>query len=886
MKLAGLEPLVVTPESNFINVGERTNVAGSRRFLRLIKEGEFEAALDVARDQVEGGAQILDVNMDDGLIDGKEAMVRFLNLVMAEPDIARVPIMIDSSRWEIIEAGLQVVQGKCVVNSISLKEGEETFLWQARQIRQYGAALIVMAFDEQGQADTLERRIEIASRSYRLLTEKADFPPEDIIFDLNIFPVGTGMEEHRRNAVDFIEATRWVREHLPYCSVSGGVSNVSFSFRGNTKVREAMHSAFLYHAIQAGMNMGIVNPTLLEVYDDIPGTLLTYVEDVLLDRREDATERLLEYAETVQGEHKKREKDESWRELPLQDRITRALVKGIDQYIEVDVEAARQEANRTIEVIEGPLMTGMNVVGDLFGSGKMFLPQVVKSARVMKKAVAYLTPFIEEENLSGEASGPAGKILMATVKGDVHDIGKNIVSVVLACNNYEIVDLGVMVPPEKIIQTAKDEKVDIIGLSGLITPSLDEMVFLAREMERQNFRIPLLIGGATTSKAHTAVKIDPGYSAAVVHVNDASRAVTVVGDLLQKERSEAYKKAIKLDYESFREKFLARGREKPYLSLGEARANKLVLDWKDRDIAVPRMLGIRETGQVDLRKLLPYIDWTPFFRAWDLHGKYPEILEDEVVGAQASELYNDAQRMLRDLIRENRLQAKGVFGLFKANAIGDDIAVETEQGHTAFFRTLRQQGAKRSGVPNLALSDFIAPQDSGFQDYMGCFCVTAGFGADELANSMKDRLDDYGSIMVKALADRLAEAFAEYLHREVRMKYWGYAPDEKLDNQALIKEAYRGIRPAPGYPACPDHLEKETIWDLLQVEQRIGVRLTESLAMWPAASVSGYYFAHPGARYFGLGKIRSDQLEDYALRKGISREVAGKWLSPNLADES
>lgn len=886
LKLAGLEPLVITPESNFINVGERTNVAGSRRFLRLIKEGEFETALEVARDQVEGGAQILDVNMDDGLIDGKEAMVRFLNLVMAEPDIARIPIMIDSSRWEIIEAGLQVVQGKCVVNSISLKEGEETFLWQARQIRQYGAALIVMAFDEKGQADTLERRIEIASRSYELLTQQAGFPPEDIIFDLNIFPVGTGMDEHRRNAVDFIEATRWVRENLPHCSVSGGVSNVSFSFRGNTRVREAMHSSFLYHAIQAGMNMGIVNPTLLEVYDDIPKTLLTYVEDVLLDRRDDATERLLEYAETVQGEHKKREKDESWRELPLQDRITRALVKGVDQYIEADVEEARKTFDRTLEVIEGPLMKGMNVVGDLFGSGKMFLPQVVKSARVMKKAVAYLTPFIEEEKRSGEAGGPAGKILMATVKGDVHDIGKNIVSVVLACNNYEIVDLGVMVPPEKIIQTAREEAVDIIGLSGLITPSLDEMVFLAREMQRQDFEIPLLIGGATTSKAHTAVKIDPGYNAAVVHVNDASRAVTVVGDLLQKERKDAYKKSIKLDYESFREKFLARGREKAYLSLSEARANKLSLEWGSGAIGVPRMLGVQETGQVDLRKLVPYIDWSPFFRAWDLHGKYPGILEDKVVGSQAQELYADARKMLRELIRKNQLGAKGVFGLFKANAIEDDIQIETPEGEASFFRTLRQQSVKRDGVPNLALSDFIAPKDSGQQDYMGCFCVTAGIGVAQLADALKDSLDDYGSIMVKALADRLAEAFAEYLHREVRMKFWGYAPEEQLDNQALIKESYRGIRPAPGYPACPDHLEKETIWKVLQVEERIGVSLTESLAMWPAASVSGYYFGHPEARYFGLGKIKRDQLEDYARRKKIPLSEAEKWLRPNLAEES
>lgn len=886
LRLSGLEPLVVRPDSNFVNVGERANVAGSRKFLRLIKEEEYEKALEVARDQVEGGAQILDINMDDGLIDGKEAMVRFLNLVMAEPDIARIPIMIDSSRWEIIEAGLQVVQGKCVVNSISLKEGEEVFLWQARQIRRYGAAVIVMAFDEHGQADTFDRRTEIAARSYRLLTEKASFSPEDIIFDLNIFPVATGMEEHRRNAIDFIEATRWVKDNLPYCSVSGGVSNVSFSFRGNSRVREAMHSSFLYHAIKAGMNIGIVNPTLLEVYDDIPPSLLEYVEDVLLDRREDATERLLEYAETVQGQAKKRQVDDSWREMPLQDRITRALVKGIDQYIEADVEEAKAQANRTIEVIEGPLMRGMNVVGDLFGSGKMFLPQVVKSARVMKRAVAYLTPFIEEENLAGEEAKPMGKILMATVKGDVHDIGKNIVSVVLACNNYEIVDLGVMVPSEKILAMAIERDVDVIGLSGLITPSLDEMVFLAKEMERQGFRIPLLIGGATTSKAHTAVKIDPQYHAAVVHVNDASRAVTVVGDLLQKERSESYKTSVKLDYESFREKFLARGRGKSYLGLEQARANKLFLDWKESDITVPRQLGVREIAGIDLRTLLPFIDWSPFFRTWELHGKFPDILEDQVVGAQARSLYEDAQEFLREIVRKKLLTARAVFGLFPANATGDDIEIKTSGDKPFIFHTLRQQSAKRQGVPNLALSDFIAPKSSGLQDYMGCFCVTAGLGSDQLAAQYEQNLDDYGSIMVKALADRLAEAFAEYLHREIRIRYWGYDPGEQLDSVALIGEAYKGIRPAPGYPACPDHLEKITIWDILQVEERIGVRLTESLAMWPASSVSGYYFAHPEARYFGLGKIKKDQLEDYARRKRIPVGEAEKWLGPNLAEES
>ena len=886
LKLAGLEPLIVTPESNFINVGERTNVAGSRLFLRLVKEGLFEEALDIAREQVEGGAQILDVNMDDGLIDGKEAMVTFLNLLMAEPDIARVPIMIDSSKWEIIEAGLQVVQGKCVVNSISLKEGEAVFLEQARKIRRYGAAVIVMAFDQQGQADTFERRIEIAQRSYRLLTEKAAFPPEDIIFDLNIFPVATGMEEHRRNALDFIEATRWVREHLPYCSVSGGVSNVSFSFRGNNTVREAMHSAFLYHAIRAGMNMGIVNPALLEVYDDIPEPLLTYVEDVLLDRRADATERLLEYAETVQGRQKERTADLSWREEPLQDRITRALVKGIDQFIEQDVEEARQAAAQPIEVIEGHLMTGMNVVGDLFGSGKMFLPQVVKSARVMKKAVAYLTPFIEAANASTGGGKAAGRVLLATVKGDVHDIGKNIVSVVLACNNYQIVDLGVMVPPERILEKAREEQVDIIGLSGLITPSLDEMVYLAREMQRRHFTLPLLIGGATTSKAHTAVKIDPEYASAVVYVPDASRAVTVVGDLLQAEKSGAYKRALKDEYDTFRNKFRQRARAKDYLSLAQSRANKFRIAWEAADIPVPRQLGVQVVDPIDLRKLEPLIDWTPFFRSWDLHGKFPDLLDDEIVGAQARQLYKDAREMLRQVIRDHTLKARAVFGLFPANTVGeDDIQVEGGSGPTRLL-TLRQQGRKREGVANLALADFIAPAETGIQDYIGCFCVSAGFGARELAEKYQQELDDYRSILVKALADRLAEAAAEYLHREVRVRYWGYAPGESLDNQALISEAYSGIRPAPGYPACPDHLEKKTIWEVLDVKGTIGVELTESLAMWPAASVSGYYFAHPQARYFGLGKILRDQLEDYARRRGIPVEEAERWLSPNLAEMS
>lgn len=882
LRLSGLEPLVVTPDSNFINVGERTNVAGSKRFLRLIKEEKYDEALDVARDQVEGGAQIIDINMDDGLIDGKEAMVRFLNLIVSEPDIARVPIMIDSSKWEIIEAGLQVVQGKCVVNSISLKEGEEEFIRHAKLIKRYGAAVIVMAFDEVGQADNFERRIEIAKRSYDVLVNKVNFPPEDIIFDLNIFPVATGMEEHRKNAVDFIEATRWVRVNLPYCSVSGGVSNVSFSFRGNNPVREAINSAFLFHAIKAGMNIGIVNPTMLEVYDDIPKDLLEYVEDVLLDRRDDATERLLEFAETVVGKTKESKVDLSWREEPLQDRITRALVKGIDQYIVEDVEEARQQATKPLEVIEGNLMTGMNVVGDLFGSGKMFLPQVVKSARVMKKAVAYLTPYIEASK--DKDAKAAGKILMATVKGDVHDIGKNIVSVVLACNNYEIVDMGVMVPPEKIINKAKEEQVDIIGLSGLITPSLDEMVFLAKEMERQNFEVPLLIGGATTSKAHTAVKIDPQYSHSVVHVNDASRAVTVVGDLLQEETSVKYKKSIKLDYESFRDKFLNRSKHKEYLTLEDARKNKLQIEWNPSDIKKPNQLGVQVLEDFDLTKLEEFIDWSPFFRSWDLHGKYPDILNDEVVGEQAKELFKDAKELLKQVLDEKLLKGKAIFGLFPANQIDEDDIEVDKDGETFVFRTLRQQLKKREGVPNIALADFIAPKDSGIQDYIGCFCVSTGFGTQELATEFEKNHDDYNSIMIKALADRLAEAFAEYLHKEVRTKHWGYAVDENLDNDALIKEKYRGIRPAPGYPACPDHLEKLTIWDMMKVEEKIGVKLTDSLAMWPAASVSGYYFGHPEAKYFGLGKIKQDQVQDFAERKNIKLEEAQKWLAPNIVD--
>lgn len=883
LRLSGLEPLIITPESNFINVGERTNVAGSKKFLRLIKEEKFAEALDIARHQVEGGAQILDVNFDDGLIDGKASMIKFLNLIASEPDIARIPIMVDSSKWEILEAGLQVAQGKCVVNSISLKGGEEEFIKQAKAIKRYGAAVIVMAFDEVGQADTYERRIEISKRSYDILVNQLNFPAEDIIFDLNIFPVATGMDEHRRNAIDFIEATRWVRQNLPYASVSGGVSNVSFSFRGNDTVREAMHSVFLYHAIQAGMNMGIVNPAMLEVYDEINKELLELVEDVILDKRKDATERLLDYSEKHKSVKKEKVEDLEWRNHPLQERITHALVKGIDRFIEEDVEEARQQAEKPLHVIEINLMTGMGVVGDLFGNGKMFLPQVVKSARVMKKAVAYLQPFIEAEK---DGSKPAnGKILMATVKGDVHDIGKNIVSVVLGCNNYEIVDLGVMVPAEKIIQTAIEEKVDVIGLSGLITPSLDEMVYIASELERQNLDFPLLIGGATTSKAHTAVKIDLKYKNAVVHVNDASRAVNVVSSLLG-DRNKEYVEDLKNDYSEFREKFLNRQVEKDYVSIEDARKNKFKIDWENEEIFTPNQLGITVVENQNLRELLPFIDWSPFFRSWDLHGKYPDILEDEVVGVQAKELFKDAQVILKRILDEKLLTAKAIFGIFKANSTeNDDILIFDENNEQKVkFITLRQQAQRSKGKDYLALSDFIAPQSSGKTDYMGAFCVTTGFGTDELAEEYEKANDDYNAIMVKALADRFAEAYAEFLHKKVRTEYWGYANQENLTNEELIAEKYKGIRPAPGYPACPDHLEKHAIWDLLKVEENIGVYLTESLAMFPTASVSGYYFGSPHAKYFGLGKIAEDQLKDYSERKGISLREAKKWLSPNLAD--
>jgi len=1022
LKLSGLEPLIITPESNFINVGERTNVAGSRKFLRLIKDEKFDEALAIARHQVDGGAQIIDINMDDGLLDGKESMVRFMNLIAAEPDIARVPIMIDSSKWEIIEAGLQVAQGKCVVNSISLKEGEAQFIYQATLIKRYGAAVIVMAFDEVGQADNYDRRIEIAKRSYKILVDIVHFPSEDIIFDLNIFPVATGMDEHKRNAIDFIEATRWVRENLPNVSVSGGVSNVSFSFRGNDSVREAMHSVFLYHAIKAGMNIGIVNPAMLEVYDEIPKDLLERVEDVILNRRDDATERLLTFAETVISSAKEHKVDLSWRENSLQDRITHSLVKGLDEFIVEDVEEARKLAEKPIEVIEQNLMIGMNVVGDLFGSGKMFLPQVVKSARVMKRAVAYLLPFIDEakspltpeggikttqhwetadplnygllkefafkmrnqpteaesllwnvlsgkklegykfrrqhiigkyitdficlksnliieidglihqllENKESDAQRTSwleeegyrvirftnkevltnldfviseiikalevpllgvrgrGKILLATVKGDVHDIGKNIVGVVLACNNYEIIDLGVMVSPQKIIETAKAEDVDIIGLSGLITPSLDEMVYLAKEMERQNFEVPLLIGGATTSKAHTAVKIDPQYKNAVVHVHDASRAVTVVGDLLNKRINQKYIGDIKADYVTVRDGYLNRSKRKEYVSLADARRNKFKIDWKNTNIPTPNYIGTQVFEDFDLSKLVNYIDWNPFFRTWELAGKYPAILTDAVVGKEATNLFSDAKLLLAKILDENFLTAKAVFGIFPANTVNDDdievYADSTRSEVNVKFITLRQQLKKKEGIQSIALSDFIAPKETGIKDYIGAFCVSTGFGTAELAAEFEKDHDDYNSIMIKALADRLAEAFAEYLHEKVRKEYWGYATTEKLSNEELIKENYKGIRPAPGYPACPDHTEKLTIWDLLSVKETIGVELTDSLAMWPAASVSGYYFANEHAKYFGLGKITEEQVKDFATRKNMDFEIAKKWLNPNMAE--
>ena len=880
LRLSGLEALTLTPETNFVNIGERTNVTGSRKFLRLIREDKYEEAVEIALEQVRGGAQVLDVNMDEGMLDGEKAMVRFLNLIASEPEIARIPVMVDSSRWPIIEAGLQCLQGKGIVNSISLKGGEEEFLWQAKRIRRYGAATVVMAFDEDGQADTLERRISICKRAYDLLVEKAKFPPTDIIFDPNIFPVATGIDAHNNYAVDFFEATRWIKANLPHALVSGGVSNVSFSFRGNDRVREAMHSAFLYHGIKAGMDMGIVNPAQLEVYDAIPKDLLEHVEDVLLNRRPDATERLLQFAEQVKDERVKTEVEETWRKLPVGERLAHALVKGIVDHIEADMEEARLSVKRPIEVIEGPLMDGMNVVGDLFGAGKMFLPQVVKSARVMKKAVAFLLPYIENEKK--EDQHKAGKILMATVKGDVHDIGKNIVGVVLGCNNYEVVDLGVMVPADKILDAAEREKVDIIGLSGLITPSLDEMVTVAAEMERRGMRIPLLIGGATTSKVHTAVKITPAYpSGTVVHVLDASRSVPVAESLLGEKKTQ-FLQNLKEEYQEVTQRHYRQQDIKQLISISEARKNKFIP--QSPKAKAPAQLGVIPIQNLPLEKLVPFIDWTPFFQTWELAGRYPAILEDEVVGVEAKKLFADAKNMLQRIVDEKWLTANGVIGLFPAKKLEEDVHILAPDGSGKVLDTvhfLRQQNRKAEGQPNFCLADFLEEED-----YIGGFAVTTGIGMDPHVKAFEAAHDDYNAIMLKALADRLAEAFAEYLHAEVRRRYWGYAADETLSNEALISEKYQGIRPAPGYPACPDHTGKEVLFKILHATHHTGITLTESLAMMPTAAVSGWYFAHPESRYFGLGKILMDQVEDMAGRRGMEVASLKKWLSPILVESA
>ena len=887
LRLSGLEAVNVTPETNFVNVGERTNITGSPKFSKLILAEDFEGALTVARQQVEGGAQVIDVNMDEGMIDSEATMTRFLNLVASEPDIAKLPVMVDSSKWTVIESGLKCLQGKGIVNSISLKEGEEKFKEQARKILAYGAAVVVMAFDENGQADSLARRIEICKRSYDILVNEIGFPPQDIIFDPNILTVATGLEEHNNYAVDFIEATRWIKQNLPLAKVSGGVSNISFSFRGNNVVREAMHSAFLYHAIKAGLDMGIVNAGMLEVYEEIPKDLLEYVEDVLLNRRPDATERLVEFAETVKAKGKEIVKDEEWRKGPVEERLSHALVKGIVEYLDEDVEEARQKAAKPLNVIEGPLMDGMNIVGDLFGSGKMFLPQVVKSARVMKKAVAYLLPFIEaeKEKNGGGSSSSAGKILLATVKGDVHDIGKNIVGVVLACNNFEVIDLGVMVPAQKIIEEARKNNVDIIGLSGLITPSLDEMVHFAKEMEREGFTIPLLVGGATTSRIHAAVKVAPNYSGAAVHVLDASRSVTVCSNLLNKETRNGYIQGIKDEYAKAREAHLNKRSDKRFVSIEDARNSRLQINLNGSIAPKPTFTGTKVFEAFPLEELVSYIDWTPFFHTWELRGSYPKIFDDKVVGVEAKKLFDDAQKLLDKIVKEKLLQANGVIGFWPASSVGDDIELYTDESHQQVLtriHTLRQQAEKVKGEPYYALSDFIAPKESGIPDYFGGFAVTAGIGCNELVAKFEKDHDDYNSIMAKALADRLAEAFAEKMHELVRREYWGYAKDESLSNEDLIKEEYQGIRPAPGYPACPDHTEKITLFELLKAGDNAKMHLTESLAMTPAASVSGFYFAHPQSRYFGLGRIGKDQVEDYAKRKGMSLEEAERWLSPNL----
>lgn len=875
LKLSGLEPLIAWEGSNFINVGERTNVTGSRKFLRLVREGNLEAALDIAREQVQGGAQILDINFDEALLDGKALMIQFLNLIASEPEIARIPLMLDSSKWEILEAGLQCVQGKCIINSISLKEGEKEFIQRAKLIRRYGAAMVVMAFDEVGQADTLQRRVDICQRAYDILIREG-IPAEDIIFDPNIFPIATGMEEHRRNAIDFFEATRWIKQNLPGALVSGGISNVSFSFRGNNRVREAIHAAFLYHAIQAGLDMGIVNPTQLVVYDEIPQDLLVLVEDVLFDRRDDATERLLAYSEQNKSDKKEsNKKEEAWRHNSVEERLAHALVNGIMDYIEVDIEEARLKYGTPLKVIEGPLMEGMGIVGDLFGSGKMFLPQVVKSARVMKKAVALLEPYFELDAQGERAQRK--KIVLATVKGDVHDIGKNIVNVVLACNGFEIIDLGVMVPQDKIIKTAIECNADAIGLSGLITPSLEEMISVAKEMEKHNLKIPLLIGGATTSKVHTAIKIAPSYSGIVLHINDASRAVPALTRLTSDDINERdiFCQEIEQEHEKVRLHYQRHQSRKEFISIEEARKNKLKLDFTK--IQKPAQLGIHVI-EPELSTVAKYIDWTPFFQSWELYGKFPAILQDAVVGKEATKLYEDAQKHLQRIIDDQLLKLRAVIGLFPAYANEQDEIILPEQNEK--FITLRQQSKKTKGQPNFCLADYIAPQ--GYDDYIGCFACSSGFGLEEILAALEADQNDYLIILYKALSDRLAEALAEYIHREVRVRYWAYQPQEALTNEELIAEKYIGIRPAPGYPACPDHLEKKTIWRLLDVENRIGIRLTESLAMDPASSVSGYYFAHPEAKYFGLGKITEDQLMDYAQRRSISVNEARKWLSPSI----
>ncbi|MEP1141103.1 MAG: methionine synthase [Balneola sp.] len=883
LKLSGLEPLIINEDSNFVNVGERTNVTGSKKFLNLIKSKDYAKALDVALEQVQGGAQILDVNLDEGMLDSEEEMTNFLNLIASEPDIARIPIMVDSSKWSVLVAGLKTLQGKGVVNSISLKDGEEEFLKRAKTVKKFGAAVISMAFDEDGQADSFERRIEICERSYNLLVNEVGFDPSDIILDPNIFPVATGMEEHRENALDYFRATKWVRENLPGAHIIGGVSNVSFSFRGNNKVREAMHSAFLYHAIQHGMDMGIVNPTQLEVYSDIPEDLLTAVEDVLLDRRDDATEKLLDIADKYKDTDTTREKEVAeWRDGSVEERLSHSLIKGITEFIENDTEEARQKYQSPLTVIEGPLMDGMNVVGDLFGSGKMFLPQVVKSARVMKQAVAYLTPYLEEEKKKNKNTKERPKVLLATVKGDVHDIGKNIVGVVLACNNFDVIDLGVMVPTDKILDEALKHNVDVIGLSGLITPSLDEMVSVARQMKKRGMNLPLIIGGATTSRIHTAVKIDPNYESPVVHILDASRAVTVCTDLLKDTKAE-FALGIKSEYSELRDEHARRTQKKAYLSFNDAKKNSTNMSWSQKPVK-PSFIGNKVISEIDLRTLADFIDWTPFFKTWMLTGKYPAILEDEVVGTQATELLKDAKKLLNEIITDKSLQAKAVIGLYAAEREGEDVNVfEDENRKTlkARFHFLRQQAQKRANQPNSSLVDYIAPKETGINDYIGFFAVTAGLGIEKLLKEAEG--DDYQSIMLKALADRLAEASAEYMHYKVRTDFWGYSKDENLTNDDLISESYLGIRPAPGYPACPDHTEKRTLFELLEVEKSIGISLTESCAMYPASSVSGFYFSHPESRYFRVGKLEEDQILDYSSRKDQTKEETEKWLSPNLA---